>query len=184
MVEHAPKNSPERREAFRTLSLTLTEMLDSEGKPYFALPIPQADIAESLAPYMKKLREHMGAEAFTDLTDAKSKRDGDGEYHITVFTPLDMGGGHKEAVAEAGMKHQGSSIPVVLHGIGCASKLRDGVESTAYYVIVSSEEVDAIRAEASLPPHSLHITLGFSPKDVHGVSKGAETEIIPVSLIQ
>ena len=57
-------------------------------------------------------------------------------------------------------------------------KEKKGGEAVAYYIIVLSPEIDALRSEAGLPPHALHITLGFSPNDVHGVSKGIETTVI------
>jgi hypothetical protein len=52
-------------------------------------------------------------------------------------------------------------------GVGQATK----ETNTAYFIVCESEKLDAIRTRFGLPKHDFHITIGFNPKDVHGVPK-------------
>jgi hypothetical protein len=54
-----------------------------------------------------------------------------------------------------------------LLGVGMASKNTN----TAYFIVCSSDSLDAVRTRFNLPKQDFHVTLGFNTKDVFGVPK-------------
>jgi hypothetical protein len=56
---------------------------------------------------------------------------------------------------------------LIMMGIGTAER----IPNRAYFVVVVSEKIQAIRSKFGLNPIDLHITLGFKHKDVFGVRK-------------
>ena len=58
-------------------------------------------------------------------------------------------------------------------GLGKASK----DNSEAYFMVISWDAGNNIRKEFGLDPKDFHITVGFNPSDVHGMSKGISSLI-------
>jgi hypothetical protein len=54
-----------------------------------------------------------------------------------------------------------------LLGVGMASKS----DNKAYFIVCSSDSLDAVRTRFNLPKQDFHVTLGFNTKDVFGVPK-------------
>ena len=84
-----------------------------------------------------------------------------GVYHITMFNVMEM-----KLKAVTGIKID-ESIRYGSHmfeykGIGCITK---GDMST-YYVVVDSDEMNIERNIVGLPSRDLHITIGFTHKDL------------------
>jgi hypothetical protein len=52
-------------------------------------------------------------------------------------------------------------------GVGKASK----GDNTAYFIVCSSDSLDAVRTRFNLPKQDFHVTLGFNVKDVFSVRK-------------
>ncbi len=88
-----------------------------------------------------------------------------GEWHVTIITPPEM-----RVLKKAGIALGDTvSIPGSPHYRGLG-KAVDGA-NTAYFVVVDWPEAQEFRAQNGLPPHDLHITIGFTQKDIHGVRK-------------
>lgn len=124
-----------------------------------------------LLPYFEKLYEIGVDEAEIDhMCELKFKRDR-GNYHMTVLAAHEF----KHALNYFNITDF-KEIPgflmvpvgdIILHGIGVSKK--DG--NVAYYVVCTSERLNAFRKKLELPPKDFHITLAFKDKDVHGVPK-------------
>lgn len=111
----------------------------------------------------------------TALAARKCIRDGGETYHMTVFSPRDTRQLRKAGVDVAAIT---DTVDVTLTGIGSVAESLEGMENVAYYVLCESTAVDAIRARYGLPPHDLHITLGFTVQDIHNQRKDIGTKIV------
>ncbi|VBB18761.1 dual specificity phosphatase [Yasminevirus sp. GU-2018] len=107
-------------------------------------------------------------------------RDGD-DYHVTVV--------HSSEIQTADIKNRLSTLmtelgksdvlskilsDTLLVGVGeASSQSKDRASCT--FIVVKSKSLTDIRAKLNLLPKDLHITLGFSPVDVHDVDKSLKT---------
>lgn len=141
---------------------------DSVGNNYIAINVWQ----NLVWPYLKVLREIVDTQADYDkLIQNQKSRDGN-KYHITVFSVAEVDQLIKKYGFEDSTKifdevNKLKLDDVKLQGIGKAEK----AGSIAYFIIASSMTLNYIREKYGLSPKDLHVTLGFNPKDVHGVSK-------------
>lgn len=133
----------------------MIEIVDVKTHPYVSVVVDGADGWERL------FRDEVpfAAEAVAN----RRKRDRGSSHHITVADWREAKK-HRVEVPEF--------VTFETHGIGHVSA-DDGRE--AWFVVVTSPELDEARAAAGLPRKDFHITLGFLGGDVHGVSKGMET---------
>lgn len=90
----------------------------------------------------------------------QQSRDG-GKYHMTIVPPKPFG------YTDDMRKYVGMSLNVSVDGLGSVSDDK----STAYYLAMTSSDVQQLLSEMGLAPKDLHITLGFTKHDVHGVRK-------------
>ena len=93
-------------------------------------------------------------------------------YHITVINVMDC----NRLSKEMGMVDFVKSVELAFEypvedlemlGVGEASKNAN----TAYFIVCSSDSLDAVRTRFNLTKQDFHITLGFNAKDVFGVPK-------------
>lgn len=169
------KEKDNGRENSLSFEALFTEFLSTSGRPYWGAHV---DI-ELVEKYLSALKKSIGTEEFEKCIEAKRQRDGDGQYHVTAVRPGEIDQEHFEEVR----KQCNKKINLICRGIGMVR--REGENpSVAYYVIVSSPEIDSLRAAFGLPKHTLHITLGFYPEDVHGVNKDQETEFLPFESVR
>lgn len=111
-------------------------------------------------------------------------------HHITIISPREapdllpeFGGSHKALLRTCYDALAGSKFRIL--GVGKATKLLmdendDGIDvcpADAYYVVVEWEEAQTLRQELRLNKCDLHITLGFSDRDLYGVPKDSSTII-------
>lgn len=140
---------------------------DRLGNNYLGINVPY----EIVEPYLTKLEELIGKENYEIFTKNQQQRD-HGNYHITVINVMD----YNKLSKDIGIDKFINSLELVFDyviddlemlGVGMATK----VDNSAYFVVCQSDKLDAIRTRFGLGKQDFHITLGFNPKDVFGVSK-------------
>ena len=145
----------------------LTYLKDAIGNNYVGINIPNEDVE----PHLEKLKEILGEEDFEIFTQNQKMRD-HGHYHITVINVMDC----NRLSKEMGMSNFVKSVELAFEypvedlemlGVGEASK--NG--NTAYFIVCSSDSLDAVRTRFNLNKQDFHVTLGFNVKDVFGVPK-------------
>lgn len=145
----------------------LTYLKDKVGQNYLGLEIP-TDIVEA---YLNKLKEILSEDDYNTFTQNQQTRDS-GHHHITVINVMD----YNRLSKEIGMDKFINSLEPIFHyeiddiempGIGTATK----EPNSTYFIVCNSDKLDAIRTRFGLPKQDFHITIGFNPKDVHGVRK-------------
>ena len=145
----------------------LTYLKDTIGNNYVGINIPN----EVVEPHLEKLKEILGEEDFEIFTNNQKTRD-HGHYHITVINVMDC----NRLSKEMGMSNFVKSVELAFEypvedlemlGVGMASKN----DNTAYFIVCSSDSLDAVRTRFNLPKQDFHVTLGFNTKDVFGVPK-------------
>lgn len=145
----------------------LTYLRDTIGNNYVGINIP----SEVVQPHLEKLKEILGEEDFEIFTQNQKTRD-HGHYHITVINVMDC----NRLSKEMGMSNFVKSVELAfeypvedleLLGVGMASKNAN----TAYFIVCSSDSLDAVRTRFNLLKQDFHVTLGFNAKDVFSVRK-------------
>lgn len=137
---------------------------------YVGIQIP----SKSLDIYNRTLVAYLGFN-FLNLRENRDRRDGAGNYHMTVITPKELRQLKKKAHAE-GVELQFPPVDFSFEVIGVGTAAND--ESQTWFAVVKSESIQEWRKSLGLEPHDLHITLGFElAGDVHGVAKG-ENQLI------
>lgn len=108
-------------------------------------------------------------DALPDCKHSINRIERDGEkYHITVAHRSELSGMEEAVLPPLSGGPSPVSATLVDLGVGYA---RNG-DAEAWFVVIYCPEVANIRQHLGLAPKNLHITLGFSPRDVHGVPKG------------
>jgi len=145
----------------------LTYLRDTIGNNYVGINIPEAIVQ----PHLEKLKEILGEEDYQIFTQNQKMRD-HGHYHITVINVMDC----NRLSKEMGMANFVKSVELAFEypvedlemlGVGKASKN----DNTAYFIVCSSDSLDAVRTRFNLTKQDFHTTLGFNTKDVFGVPK-------------
>jgi len=145
----------------------LTYLRDTIGNNYVGINIPEAVVE----PHLEKLKEILGEEDYQIFTNNQKMRD-HGHYHITVINVMDC----NRLSKEMGMSNFVKSVELTFEypvedleilGVGKASK----GDNTAYFIVCSSDSLDAVRTRFNLPKQDFHVTLGFNVKDVFSVRK-------------
>lgn len=137
---------------------------DSNGDEYLAVPVP-TKLTKS---WSRKLQRKLSRQHFTRLRDKRHARDGSA-FHITIVSPMEL----KELSADQIGLVEGESGNSLLGALGRAAR----GDAETYYIIVESAFGAFLRSRAGLPPKDFHVTLGFYPNDVHGISKDASTAL-------
>ena len=152
---------------YTTMTYYLTYLRDTIGNNYVGINIPEAVVE----PHLEKLKDILGEEDFEIFTQNQKMRD-HGHYHITVINVMDC----NRLSKEMGMANFVKSVELAFEypvedlemlGVGMASKN----DNKAYFIVCSSDSLDAVRTRFNLTKQDFHITLGFNAKDVFGVPK-------------
>jgi hypothetical protein len=145
--------------------VTQTELLRSKhGADYLAARVGVAH----LQPFLDQLRRYLGDDEYERYSRNRRDRDG-GHYHVTTVSPPEC-----EALEADNIEALASqSVSLELEAIGGVTANDD----SAYFVIVRSVELDAVRKGLGLTPIDFHVTLGFDGEDVHDVPKGLASRI-------
>ncbi len=146
---------------YKNLVLKVEKLTDSQGLSYLAGRVPDAEVGQ----YLKQMQLIL-ADDYQTFRQQQSARD-HGEFHITLINPYE----YQALTDKTSVLNQ--PIRVKLHGLGRVSQ----GNKTTYYVVASSDDGQFLRQKLLLPEKDFHVTLGFNPQDVYGVSKGLETLI-------
>jgi hypothetical protein len=146
----------------KTLTLEVSELKDSSGLVYLGGKVSAAE----LSGYLDQLKNELGEEQYVIYRQHQSARDHQ-SFHVTLINPYEYQTLNKEKLKKL------PSFRVTLHGVGRVAK---GAKES-YFVVTSSADGQFIRQKLLLKNKDFHVTLGFSPDDVFGVSKGRDTLI-------
>jgi len=146
-------------EQTKTLFINIKELKDNSGLTYIGGQISSAD----LAIYLQQMKSHLG-DRFIKYRENQARRDHQ-TFHITLINPFEYREINKKAI------NLGKSLSVTLLGLGHVAKDKEG----AYFVVARSAQAKFYRQTLALPNKDFHVTLGFNPQDIFGVSKGVDT---------
>ena len=147
-----------------TVSGRVVSLEDNSGLVYLGVDVP----AGQLRPYLDQLREHLGESAFQRFRANQQQRDHH-KFHITLVNPFEL----KELAP--GIAKPGAQLEFRLLGLGRAA---NDVSQT-FFVVAESAAAQTLRRQLGLKPKDFHVTLGFDPSDVFGISKGKDALIQP-----
>ncbi|WP_448567532.1 hypothetical protein [Thalassotalea ganghwensis] len=159
LKERIADNQPDISQ--RLITLELTKLTDNAGLEYIGAIVPD----DILRGYLSKLKQ-ITANRFLEFRSHQQKRDHH-QFHVTVINPYEY------QRYQSSRQLLGKKITVELYELGTVSK----EEAQTYFVIVTSTQGQLMRESLGLPAKDFHITLGFAPNDIYGVSKGKETII-------
>ncbi|REL29964.1 hypothetical protein [Thalassotalea euphylliae] len=152
----------------KSIAVSASELSDSTGLSYVG-GIVQQDI---IAGYLQQLQA-IETDAFKTLRAGQANRD-HGKFHVTLINPYEIKEVSEQQVNA--LLASGRQIKFQVKGLGRVIK----DQGKAYFVVLSSEQADDLRKAFGLAPKDFHITLGFSPSDIYGVSKD-ESTLVKVS---
>jgi len=149
----------------------LNYIKDTIGNNYIGINIYQ----EAVDPFINKMKNVVGDESDEYI---KYQKDRDhGRYHITVINVMEYNRLSKEMGVDKFINSLELAFDYAIDDIkfmGLGSAERGG--NKAFFVVIKSEKLKAIRDRYNLPEQDFHITIGFKYKDVFGVRKN---EILP-----
>jgi len=134
---------------------------DFVGQSYLGLKFTYDEVEEHLRSML-----NLEPDKFETLLRNRRMRDGK-DYHMTVLNVPEYNKVGKPTLEDLKNAYKFTHFDVSTKGLGKSEK--NG--SVAYYVVCASSMVQAFRRGFGLSEKDLHITIGFDPKDVHGVPK-------------
>ena len=144
----------------KSIQIELVKLTDNSGLTYVGGKVNAAD----LDVYLSQMKQILGDD-FTLYRQYQSKRDHH-TFHMTLVNPYEYQTLSKSVVI-------GTRFSVSLRGLARVSV----DDKTAYFVVAQSMQAKNYRQSLVLTDKDFHVTLGFYPNDVYGVSKGIETII-------
>jgi hypothetical protein len=126
---------------------------------------------EEVKLFLDKLKDEMGDEYDTLTTNQQNRDKG---YHMSLLPVAE----YNKISKDVGMSNFVNSLDKIfnyevddleLKGIGTGFDKKRG--NNTYFIVCSSDKLDALRARYNLSRKDLHITIGFNKKDVFGVDK-------------
>lgn len=148
----------------QTINITLQQLTDNTGLTYFAGLVAKED----LTPYLAHLADILKND-FVTFRQGQQTRDHN-QFHITIVNPYE----YKDlSEKQTNLLKSGIELCFNLLGLGTASNAK----SQTYFVVAASSEGQKLRAALGLNEKDFHVTLGFKPQDVYGVSKNIESLI-------
>jgi hypothetical protein len=146
----------------KTISLEISELRDNSGLVYLGGKVSLAD----LSGYLEQLKTVLGEDKYAVYRQYQAARDQQ-TFHITLVNPYEY-----KTINKAQIKLP-AQFRVILHGLGRV----ENDEKKSYFVVASSADGQFIRQNLLLKNKDFHVTLGFFPDDMYGVSKGQDTLI-------
>jgi hypothetical protein len=146
----------------RTLNLEISELKDNSGLVYLGGKVSLAELSR----YLEQLKTELGEEQYAIYRQLQAARDHQ-SFHVTLVNPYEYQTINKDKLKLA------TQFRVILHGLGRV----ENDEKNSYFVVASSPDGQFIRQNLLLNNKDFHVTLGFFPEDIYGVSKGRDTLI-------
>jgi hypothetical protein len=134
---------------------------------------------DTVYPFLEQLKDLLEDE-YDEYVKYQQQRDMN-HYHITVIRPIEISKLEKQyglAKFREFIEHD-FEYPIddiQLLGIGKA----ESGSNKAFFIVVRSEKIQAIRKNWDLEPIDLHITIGFKYRDVFSVSKN---QVLKIDLV-
>lgn len=146
----------------KNLTLTVSEFQDNSGLVYLGGEVSVTELSR----YLDQLKSELGEEQYALYRQYQSARDQQ-TFHVTLVNPYEYQTINKKTFKSP------LQFRVTLHGLGRVNI----AEKESYFVVASSPDGQFIRQNLLLNNKDFHVTLGFFPDDVYGVSKGRDTLI-------
>jgi len=150
----------------KIINIKITELKDNSGLTYIGGKVSSAD----LAPYLQQMKAIL-SDDFFQYRQNQALRDHQ-TFHVTLINPFEY-----REIDQNDIK-LGKSLSVTLLGLGRVLK----EDKSTYFVVVKSSQGQFYRQQFVLAEKDLHVTLGFNPQDIYGVSKGVDTLLNAKSL--
>ena len=153
------------------MTYNIEHLKDQMGSNYLGININHGVVST----YLTKLKDFL-KEDYEKYINPQIARDG-GKYHITVINVME----YNELIRSHGVDKFVSSLDSVFDypiddikfmGLGKAEKS----VNKSFFAVIKSEKLDHVRKKYNLDEKDFHITLGFYPRDVHGVRKNEVME--------
>ena len=134
---------------------------------------------DTVYPFLEQLKDLLEDE-YDEYVRYQQQRDMN-HYHITVIRPMEItnlenqyGLAKFREFIEYDFEYPIDDIQLL--GIGKA----ESGNNKAFFIVVRSEKIQAIRKNWDLEPTDLHITIGFKHRDVFGISKN---QVLKIDLV-
>lgn len=142
------------------IQIEIVELRDNQGLKYVGGKVSKAN----LSVYLKQMEKLLGND-FISYRKNQALRDYH-TFHITLVNPYELQTLNKDI-------EFGEKLSVSLLGLGRVEK----DDKATYFVVAKSPQAQFFRQKLTLKSKDFHVTLGFKPQDVFGVSKN-ETSLI------
>lgn len=143
----------------KTLLIKVIELKDNSGLVYLGGEVSSTD----LAPYLQHMKLLLNDD-FVQYRQNQARRDHQ-TFHVTLVNPFEYRDLDQKNI------QLDQSINIRLLGLGRVSKK----DKNTFFVVVESSQAQFYRQRLALVNKDFHITLGFNPQDIYGVSKGVDT---------
>jgi len=150
-----------------TLRLNVSKLQDNQGQVYLGAKVNSAE----LAIYLDKLAQLLGDD-FQQYRAFQAARDHQ-LFHMTLVSPPEYQLADKDLVAKLLSLEKNNQLIVNLLGLGTVKQN----DKETFFVVAQSDNGQLIRQQFLLKKKDFHITLGFKPNDIYGVTKDRSTLI-------
>jgi len=162
LAQSANQQSTDSVNVDKTLTLEISELRDNSGLVYLGGRVSAAELSR----YLEQLKNELGEEQYAIYRQYQAARDHQ-TFHVTLINPYEYQMINKKTLRLP------PHFRVTLHGLGRV----ENDEKKSYFVVASSSDGQFIRQNSLLKNKDFHVTLGFFPDDIYGVSKGRDTLI-------
>lgn len=145
----------------KSIRIESKELQDNSGLKYLGGVVSAAD----LSPYLSELEGLLG-DSYSRYRENQAKRDHQ-LFHLTLINPNEY-----QFIDKATLLTE-QHFTITLQGLGQVKTDK----SESFFVVAHSTDVQFFRQKYILPAKDLHVTLGFAPDDIYGVSKNISTLI-------
>lgn len=142
--------------------MQITQIQDTSLKLYLGIEIENSQIDSNNLQFSKILHVAESIPMIQNFAECNKRlleRNRD-KYHITIFNAAECAKFPSLLINATGLLVKDSSI--TFKGIGSISQ----DDMTTYFIVVYSPVINKLRTDANLPEKDLHITIGFTHKDL------------------
>jgi virulence-associated protein VapD len=161
------ESSNAHNNAYKNIRLTVSKLKDNQGNVYLGAEVSRAELSN----YLFKLAQLLGDD-FKKYRDLQATRDHQ-LFHMTLLSPPEYQLVDKALVEK--LLSSGESLQLNVSLLGLGKVERDNKKT--FFVVAQSDDGQLFRQRFSLKNKHFHITLGFSPSDIYGVTKDNSTLI-------